>query len=317
MLEKEKIPFRLLEHFDRKQVLKAVNEYEPDIVHAHDFSASVICAAVTGEHRLISHLHYDPPWVRRWNIKTVAYALCRKRIDRVLVVSRGMFDGMVFAATYQNITDAVGNPIDAFKIRKRAMETLTQGACMDGKAGFEKEYASDILFAGRFVEQKNPQRFIRLIGRLKESGWESVKAIMIGEGLLRPECEKLIDDMELKDNIRMKGFQENPYPYISATRLLCITSRWEGFGLVAAEANILGTPVVTTDTAGGIEIFGETAPEICHTDEEFISKIERLHNDTEEYDLWCLRSGRKAENLDNVGEYMAFMADIYEREAAL
>ena len=48
----------------KKNLKRVIKEYKPDIIHAHDFSASVLCAMCVGKIRLISQLHYDPPWVR-------------------------------------------------------------------------------------------------------------------------------------------------------------------------------------------------------------------------------------------------------------
>ena len=304
VLEKERIPFRLLERFDRKQVRKAIREYAPDIIHAHDFTASIFCAVAGGDCWLISHLHYDPPWVRTWNIKSLAYASCYRRIDLVLTVSKKMFQGMIFSGIYQNRTWSIGNPINGTYIRRMAADVPRQG----------ETWTYNLVFVGRLEEQKNPQRFIRLIHRLKTRGWDSISAIMLGDGQLRTECERLIVELKLNENIWIEGFQKNPYPYISAAWLLCATSRWEGFGLVAAEANILGIPVITTATAGSLEIFGEDALEICHTDEDFIRKIEMLHKDEGEYKTWCLRAKKRAEILDNTEAYMEYMVKIYRRE---
>ena len=73
-------------------------------------------------------------------------------------------------------------------------------------------------------------------------------------------------------------------------------------------------PVLAAATAGSLEMFGEDAPEICRTDEEFVRKIELLRDDEGEYESWRRRSGERAEALDNAGEYAEAMAGIYERE---
>lgn len=306
VLEKEKISFRLLERFDRRRVRRAIREYAPDIIHAHDFTASVFCAAAKGDCWLISHLHYDPPWVRTWNVKSLAYAACYGRIDLILTVSKKMFQDMVFSEIYRNRVWSIGNPINGAYIRRMAADIPK-----------EKETLTyNLVFVGRLEEQKNPQRFIRLIHRLKVRGWDSINAVMLGDGQLRTECERLIAELKLEGNIRIEGFQRNPYPYISAAWLLCATSQWEGFGLVAAEANILGVPVVATPTAGSLEIFGKNALEICCTDEDFVRKIEILHKDEDEYKTWCLRAEKRAEILDNTEAYMASMMEIYRKGAS-
>lgn len=195
----------------------------PDIVHAHDFSATVLCASLKGKFRLISHLHHAPPWVTTWNMRTLVYAACRTRIESLLAVSQKSFDSMVFAKCFQDKMLTVGNPIDAAKIKEMASMTIPDSG--------DRRY--DLVFVGRFVEPKNPQRFIRLVAALRDSGWFDIQTCMIGSGDLMHECRELVEALQLQENIEIKGFQKNPYPYIKNAKLLCITSRWEGFGLVA------------------------------------------------------------------------------------
>ena len=69
---------------------------------------------------------------------------------------------------------------------------------------------------------------------------------MVGDGVLMDVCRLLISKLGLESNIEMMGFQENPYIFMKQSSILCITSESEGFGLVAAEANVLGIPVLST-----------------------------------------------------------------------
>ena len=303
-LEKEKLSFCLLPSFSRKNLSEAIKKYEPDIVHAHDFSATVLCASLKGTFRLISHLHYDPPWVRKWNVKTITYAWCRNRIDHVLAVSGKSFSNMVFSERYRDKLTVVGNPMDREKILRLSREIPEE---------LENQNC-DLIFVGRLVEQKNPQRFIRLVALLKEKGFTDVKAWMLGSGELEAECRQLIESCSLQNNVELKGFQKNPYPYISHARLLCMTSRWEGFGLVLLEANILGVPVISTRTAGAEEVLGETAEELCDGDEEMAEKAINIFSDRKAYHHFSEIAMRRAEHLMTLESYMNKIKCIYEKE---
>lgn len=263
-LEEEQVPFKLLERFDRKYLSQALNEYQPDIVHAHDFSATVLCAAVPGRFRLISHLHYDPPWTRKWNLRTITYRMCDKRIERILAVSGRSFSNMVFEKQFRNKMTVMGNPIDIVKIQHLAEKPL------------EEDGVCDVIFVGRLVEQKDPLRFIRIVGKLKKEGFHEVKAWILGNGELEEACLESIEQLGLEDNIELKGFRNNPYPYIKRSKVLCMTSKWEGFGLVLVEAKILGVPVVSSRTAGAEEVLGTGTADICDTDTEFVDKIKQI-----------------------------------------
>lgn len=304
VLEENQVSHILLEQFDLKGVRAAVNKCDPDIIHAHDFSAAVVCSRLKGNFRLISHLHYNPHWTSRWNVKTLVYAACYPKIDRLLAVSEKSLQEMAFEKMYRSKAIVVGNPLDGDRIRKKAAILLPE---LEGKK-------CDLIFVGRFAEEKNPQRFIYLVADLYNNGWSDIRAWMLGEGELQQQCTRIIKELGLQNNIELMGFQKNPYPYIRKSRILCLTSRWEGFGLVAAEANILGVPVLSTDTAGCKEMFGDTAFEICRSDEEFLTKITLLKERYEEYRYWKKITEVRGQQLDNIDSYMKKMADIYRNE---
>ncbi len=297
----ENIDYYLVDVFDRKHLQSVIQQYQPDIVHAHDFSATVLCASLKRQFRLISHLHYDPPWVTHWNLKTLIFAACNRRIDCLLGVSEAMFQSMVFYPTYRKKARAVGNPMDFLRIRSLAKDA-------------PEEKAIDLLFVGRLVEQKDPLRFIVLVYKLKLAGWNDIRAVMLGAGELEPECKKWIHQYDLQDNIKMAGFTDNPYQYMKQSRILCMTSKWEGFGLVVLEASALGIPVLSTPTSGCTDILGADAPELYRSDEEFVEKVLCLRDNRENYEQWQTRAIKRTEAFDNIQTYMDCIQKIYKNE---
>jgi glycosyltransferase involved in cell wall biosynthesis len=303
VLREEGICYFLLDKLTRKNISKIIEEYKPDIVHAHDFTATVLCAMILGKFRLISHLHYDPPWVYNWNIRTIVYQCCKKRISKVLTVSTDMFQNMVFANKFKEKVIVVKNPLDVERIKQKA----------DDKQ-YDNLLAIDIIFVGRFVEQKNPQRFIRLVETLKREGFDKLHCIMLGDGKLLEECRRMVKSLGLEENVQLLGFQGNPYAYINKSSLLCLTSRWEGFGLVIAEASILGVPVLSTKTSGACEILGEKAWEICDSDVEFVDKAKQLLTDHIQYEIKSEEAVDRARRFCDMEVYMSYIVSIYKEE---
>lgn len=297
-LEAEKIPFYLLRKFNWYSLHKIVGRWKPDIVHAHDFSASTISALIPGDFRLISHLHYDPPWTRKWNLKTGLYCILGKRFAKILVVTDNAYENMVFADVFRSKTIGVGNPIDQTRIKQLA---ATETIC--------EHY--DLIFVGRLVEQKNPLRFIDLVKQLNHHGC-SVKAAMLGSGDLELLCKEKIEHDGLKDAICLLGFQNNPYAYISSSKVLCMPSQWEGYGLVLLEANILGVPVVSSPTAGAKAVLGADSPELCVSDEEFLKKITSLLDEPNIYECWSRRSKERVAEIPDIEDYIKQLASIYQ-----
>jgi glycosyltransferase involved in cell wall biosynthesis len=82
------------------------------------------------------------------------------------------------------------------------------------------------------------------------------RAWIAGEGESRAELEALVEKKNLCDSVRLLGLVDNrELPrYYAAADVFVLPSLLEAFPTVAAEALACGTPVVTADHPGGLEI---------------------------------------------------------------
>jgi glycosyltransferase involved in cell wall biosynthesis len=78
-----------------------------------------------------------------------------------------------------------------------------------------------------------------------------VRLLFLGEGNLREELVHLADELGISEDIDLPGFVDNPFQYMARASLLALSSVFEGFGMVLAEALACGCPVVSTDCPGG------------------------------------------------------------------
>jgi glycosyltransferase involved in cell wall biosynthesis len=60
-----------------------------------------------------------------------------------------------------------------------------------------------------------------------------------------------VQALDLKEKVFLPGFVENPYAYISRSRVFLLSSDYEGFGRVLVDALAVGCPVVSTDCPAG------------------------------------------------------------------
>jgi glycosyltransferase involved in cell wall biosynthesis len=106
-----------------------------------------------------------------------------------------------------------------------------------------------ILACGRLVAQKGYphliQAFAQLILKIPAT------LIILGDGELKQEVLQLIEYYQLQDNVKLLGFQENPYSYMASADLFVLSSIYEGFGNVIVEAMACNAPVVSTDCPHG------------------------------------------------------------------
>lgn len=96
---------------------------------------------------------------------------------------------------------------------------------------------NQILYVGRLDKhQKRVDRVIKVWKRLyrKFSDWELV---IVGDGPQADELKRMASSLE---RVTFTGWQ-NPEPYYRSSSLLCLTSDYEGWGMVLTEAMTFGT----------------------------------------------------------------------------
>ena len=73
------------------------------------------------------------------------------------------------------------------------------------------------------------------------------KWYIIGEGEERDFIEKKIIEKKLQDYFILLGVKDNPYAYLAKADIFVHTARFEGYGIVIAEAKIIGIPMVISN----------------------------------------------------------------------
>ncbi len=106
-----------------------------------------------------------------------------------------------------------------------------------------------ILGVGRLVYQKDFVTLIKAFALIKKR--MPARLMILGEGIERANLEKLLEELNLENEVSLPGFVENPYTYMAKASVFVLSSIYEGFGNVVAEAMAVGTPVVSTDCESG------------------------------------------------------------------
>jgi glycosyltransferase involved in cell wall biosynthesis len=81
-----------------------------------------------------------------------------------------------------------------------------------------------------------------------------MRALLVGDGPLRPEVERAVADAGLTDTVRLAGFRDDADAFLAAADVVVSSSTMEGTSGVILDALALGKPVVATSAGGTAEV---------------------------------------------------------------
>ena len=110
-----------------------------------------------------------------------------------------------------------------------------------------------IIFAGRFMEQKNPLQVIRVLARIKDLEWNCA---MLGDGPLRSEVEIAIKETGLSDRISLPGWltPDEVINHLRGNDILFMPSLSEGLPVIGVQALAMGNAIVASSNGGFIDL---------------------------------------------------------------
>lgn len=294
------ITFYPLEDFSIREVRKVVSEYKPDIIHAHDAHASVYAAIAAENVRIISHIHGNHDNMNVISLKSICYLICSMRFKRILWVSNSSLDNYVFHKFVYRKSSILRNIINPDKVRE--------------KANFDDNtYTYDCIFVGRLCEIKNPCRAIKVLSMVKEKS-PNFTAAFIGEGELAEECKQMIKDLDLEHNVFLLGFQNNPLKIILNSKVLLLTSYYEGTPMCALEAMALDVPIVGTPVDGLTELVADGMTGYLSNDNDSLADaiFELIFNDSKQSEF-SIATNIRFKEINDLDSYSIFLNKIYKQ----
>ncbi len=109
---------------------------------------------------------------------------------------------------------------------------------------------------GRLTEQKGQDILLKTARELENYDFNDFLILIIGDGELNDELQKMSVDLGLEEKILFLGYQEQSrvYQLMAEFDFLVHPARWEGFGYVLIESMAAGTPVIAADKSNIAEI---------------------------------------------------------------
>lgn len=226
---------------------KVCKENRYDVVHSQCYFSNayfLLCAKLAGVRKLVSHSHNNftqPPSFLKKCFETVSRPLllrvatdclgCSDAATRYLYGEKAFRSGK--AHTLYN-----GIDYELWSLQNYDVPALRQ------TYGLTNEKVA--LFIGRMEKQKNPIYALRVMKEVHKQV-PSVKLFFVGMGSYDGEVDRYISENDMAGYVKRMPQDANVRELQAMADVMIAPSLWEGLSIAFIEAQVMGTPIVTSD----------------------------------------------------------------------
>lgn len=235
-----------------RQARYLIKQFKPDVVHSHMVHANLFARLLrmsTRMKKLICTAHSSNEGGRG---RMLAYRLTDSLCDISTNVSQEAVDAFIAqGAVPSGRMLAMHNGIDTARFTFNSVSRATLRAELK-----LLEQAPVILAVGRLTEAKDYPNLLTAFAQLPDI-LDNSQLVIIGIGEEQASISALAAQLGLTSRVHFLGLQRNVHEWMSAADVFVLSSAWEGFGLVVAEAMACERVVVATDCGGVKEVVGD------------------------------------------------------------
>ena len=234
------------------QLVRHFRQERPDIVHTHSSKAGLVgrlAARIAGVPVVVHTVH---GWSFHDGMSPAVHALA-VAVERL--AARWTWPLVVVAEIDAEIgvASGIGQPdqyavvrsaVDVNRLRSAAGSRATARAALGIPEGVPVVGA-----VTRLCRQKDPETLLRA-ARLTAELRPDSRLVVVGDGPLRGEVERMLDELDLRAHVILLGRRSDVEALLPGFDVFVLSSRWEGLPRVIVEAMAAGVPVVSTDVGG-------------------------------------------------------------------
>jgi len=140
--------------------------------------------------------------------------------------------------------EVIHNFVDVARFSKKPIDAFRRVIAPNGER--------ILVHASNFRKVKRVQDVVKIFGEVRKQ--LPAKLLMVGDGPERPVMEDLVKELELENDVRFLGKQEQMEEILVVSDLFLLPSAYESFGLAALEAMAASMPVVSSNAGGLPEV---------------------------------------------------------------
>ena len=245
---------RVVWHLFRSRKVVLAEEYDALYIHGIPLNLAFPEKMIS---KRINHVHgLNNPFTARGK-QGISYRIAGSVYDLIRKHAVKMSDLVFLAADSKGLAPfTLENPSNGKLIKIEnfcdVLEFNSWGEKADQENSLVRENQDIILYVGRFSSEKDPILAIQTIDYLLSNSDFDACLIMIGDGPLLSKAREMVNSLDLTDHVKFLGTQsrQNVACWMRRADVLILTSVFEGFPVVLAEAVHCSLPIVSGDITG-------------------------------------------------------------------
>lgn len=290
---------------------KIINTNEYDICHVHLFPSQywVVLAYLISNKRnkmkLITTEHNT--YNRRRDIYFFKFIdrFIYSNFDKIISISEDTQTSLKrwlnFDEKNKNVFNIISNGVDTkkFKLATRITKSdLIPNADIN---------TIIIVMVARFTEQKDHKTLVNALKFLPDN----YHLILVGTGEKEEKLKEYVKLADVSERVHFFGVRKDVENILKSSDVMVLSSKWEGFGLVAVEGMASGLPVIVSNVQGLNTVVDDSDLQFEYGDfQELAQKIINLEN-KELYKEKLEYSQKQAEKF-NLDAYINNINELYK-----
>lgn len=235
-------------------MVDVIMNYDLDLLHVHyaiphasaAYMAKQIVKQKTGRNvPVITTLHgTDITLVGKDKTYEPVVTFSINESDAITAVSQNLKDETFRSFAIHKDIEVIHNFVDVARFNKKPIDA------------FRKVIAPNdekiLIHASNFRKVKRVEDVIRVFASVRKE--MPAKLLMVGDGPERPATEELARTLNVDDDVRFLGKQEQMEDILAVSDVFLLPSEYESFGLAALEAMAARAVVISTNAGGLAEI---------------------------------------------------------------
>lgn len=164
--------------------------------------------------------------------------------DAITAVSQNLKEETYRSFPITKQIEVITNFVDVSRFNKKPFDAFKKVIAPDGE--------KILVHASNFRKVKRVDDVVKIFAEVRKV--MPAKLLMVGDGPERPATEELARELDVIDDIRFVGKQEQMEEILAVSDLFLLPSEYESFGLAALEAMAARVVVISTNAGGLPEI---------------------------------------------------------------